>query len=167
MCCLPLCHFEFKFCTKANGYCIYVCGVARPSNRSERKQMTDIPYRKKLSCLIYLSQRTRPDTSLSAAALCLYAQAYALHHLLTMKLLMRYFLCTDRSVIKIGSVNDKQEIDLKMYSDAVWAVYLSDYRYTISIVIMLIHDSISWSENKISRFFSHHLSQSMQKFITN
>jgi hypothetical protein len=100
-------------------------------------------YRSMVGTLHYLTF-TRPNISFAVHQVCQYMLAPAITHLAATKRVLRYI----RGTLHHGIEFTPSPLSLYAYIDADWASDLDDRRFTLSFLIYLGSNAITWSAKK-------------------
>ena len=106
-------------------------------------KMENIPFRKVLGALLYLSTRTRPDIATAVSMIAKFQSKPTLTHWKLLKNVVRYLIGTKDYGILLPKGNDGLEV--LCWTDADWARDLSNRRSRTGILITLNGGPIVWT----------------------
>lgn len=109
---------------------------------SEQREMTKVPYRKAIGCLLYLSTCTRPDIALAVSKLAKYVQNPGRVHWQALKHLMRYLKGTLDYGLRYTSNGNGE---LEGWADASYGDDLDNRRSTTGYLFQLSGNTITWT----------------------
>ena len=113
----------------------------RPEHEQYSEQLSKIPYREAIGCLMYLSVCTRPDISTAVSFLSRFVNSPKWHHWLAVKRVLRYLRGTSNYGLKLGF---KQPV-LYGYSDSNWGEDLDTRCSTGGYVFQIDGCTVTWS----------------------
>ena len=114
-------------------------------SREELDQITKLPYRSLVGCLLYLSIGTRPDISYSVQQLSQFLDCYTYAHWNTALRVVRYLSGTRNHKLHLGGNNP---ISLLGFTDSDWANCLDTRRSVGGHAYTLGSGAISWQARK-------------------
>ena len=112
-----------------------------PKSENEKQAMKNIPYRKIVGSLLYLSSGTRPDISFAVGQVCRFLQNPGLQHWEAVKSILRYLKGTRTSGIKLGG----HRSSLRGLVDSDHAGDIDSRRSTTGYIFLLNNGPISWN----------------------
>ena len=111
----------------------------------QRSELTKLPYRSLVGCLLYLAISTRPDISYTVQQLSQFLDSYSLEHWHTAIRLVRYLKGTRDLKLHLGGNNP---ISLLAFTDSDWANCLDTRRSVGGYTCSLGSGAISWAARK-------------------
>ena len=109
----------------------------------ELQQMKDVPFRRVLGGLLYLSTRTRPDIATAVSMIAKYQSNPRPIHWKMVKNVVRYLMGTADYVILLQ--NQKEKTSVQCWSDADWARDLSNRRSRTGLLLTINNGPIVWT----------------------
>lgn len=109
----------------------------------ENQQMKDVPFRRVLGGLLYLSTRTRPDIATAVSMIAKYQSKPRPTHWKMVKNVVRYLMGTSNYGILLPNRNDKSNV--QCWSDADWARDLSNRRSRTGLILTINGGPIVWT----------------------
>lgn len=110
----------------------------------EKHEMSKIPYREAIGCLMYIAHVTRPDINFSINLLSRYSTNPGIAHWKAIKRVFRFLKATAAYKILYGTTKS----NVLGYCDADWAGDLDNRKSTTGYVFLLNGGAISWSTKK-------------------
>jgi hypothetical protein len=112
---------------------------------AEQLQLSKLPYRSLVGCLLYLAIGTRPDISYSVQQLSQFLDCYSFDHWKAAIRLVRYLKGTRDLKLHLGG---NIPIRLHAFSDSDWANCLDTRRSVGGYICSLGSGTVSWTARK-------------------
>lgn len=114
-------------------------------SQEDQSQLTKLPYRSLVGCLLYLAISTRPDISYAVQQLSQYLDSYSFIHWNAAIRLVRYLKGTRELKLHLGGTNP---VELLGFTDSDWANCLDTRRSVGGYAWSLGSGILSWNARK-------------------
>lgn len=114
-------------------------------NFEETELMRKYPYKSLIGCLLFLSNRSRPDISFAVNTMSQYCNCYTYNHWLMVVDIFNYVLNTRRYKINLSKINNG---NLIAYTDANWGCNWTNRHSTSGYILSYGNVPFSWRSSK-------------------
>jgi hypothetical protein len=111
-----------------------------PSNKTERMEMSRVPYASVVESLMFAMICTRPDIAQAVATVSRYMANLGREHWNTIKRILRYIKGTSDAALRYGG----SESTVRDYVDSDFASDLEKRKSTIGYVFIIAGGVVSW-----------------------